>query len=136
MERNTTMGKKRKKKKATHTTKPAQKAPKLKKRSMYPLIGLAVGVALLITGGYYLYQGKNPRQPAPERTKLKKENIRLRETRQTLSPQKFQGRAKKAYEIARAIPEVLDRLYCYCRCRWNFGHKNLLSCFVDNHAST
>ena len=130
------MGKKRKRKKAKHTTQSAKNAPKQKKRSKYPLIGLAVGVALLIAGGYFLYQEKNPKQPAPERTKLKKENIRLRETRQTLSPQGFQGRAKKAYEIARAIPEVLDRLYCYCRCRENFGHKNLLSCFVDNHAST
>ena len=130
------MGKKRKRKKAKHITQTAKNAPKQKKRSKYPLIGLAVGVALLIAGGYFLYQEKNPKQPAPERTKLKKENIRLRETRQTLSPQGFQGRAKKAYEIARAIPEVLDRLYCYCRCRENFGHKNLLSCFVDNHAST
>jgi uncharacterized protein HemX len=130
------MGKKRKRKKAKHTTQSAKNAPKQKKRSKYPLIGLAVGVALLIAGGYFLYQEKNPKQPAPERTKLKKENIRLRETRQTLSPQRFQGRARKAYEIARAIPEVLDRLYCYCRCRENFGHRNLLSCFVDKHAST
>jgi uncharacterized protein HemX len=130
------MGKKRKRKKAKHTTQSAQKAPKQKKRSKYPLIGLAVGVALLIAGGYFLYQEKKPKQPAPERTKLEKENIRLRETRQTLSPQRFQGRAKKAYEIARAIPEVLDRLYCYCRCRENFRHRNLLSCFVDNHAVT
>jgi hypothetical protein len=130
------MGKKRERKKAKHTTQSAKNAPKQKKRSKYPLIGLAVGVALLIAGGYFLYQEKNPKQPAPERTKLKKENIRLRETRQTLSPQGFQGRAKKAYEIARAIPEVLDRLYCYCRCRENFGHRNLLSCFVNNHGST
>ncbi len=130
------MAKKRKRKKEKHITQTAKNAPKQKKRSKYPLIGLAVGVALLIAGGYFLYQEKNPKQPAPERTKLKKENIRLRETRQTLSPQGFQGKAKKAYEIARAIPEVLDRLYCYCRCRENFGHKNLLSCFVDNHAST
>jgi hypothetical protein len=130
------MGKKRKRKKAKRTTQSAKNAPKQKKRSKYPLIGLAVGVALLIAGGYFLYQEKSPKQPAPERTKLKKENIRLRETRQTLSPQGFQGRAKKAYEIARAIPEVLDRLYCYCRCRENFGHRNLLSCFVNNHGST
>ena len=130
------MGKKRKRKKAKHITQTAKNAPKQKKRSKYPLIGLAVGVALLIAGGYFLYQEKKPKQPAPERTKLEKEHIRLRETRQTLSPEGFQGRVKKAYEIARAIPEVLDRLYCYCRCRVNFGHKNLLSCFVDNHAST
>ena len=130
------MGKKRKQKRSKHTPKSAQKAPKPKKKYRYPLIGLAVGVALIIGGGYFLYQEKNPKQPPTERTKLKKENIRLRETRQTLSPERFRGKARKAYEIARAIPEVLDRLYCYCRCRENSGHKNLLSCYVDTHAST
>ncbi len=134
------MGKKRKGtkkgKSAGHTPKSAQKGSQPKKESRYPFIGLIVGVALLIFGGYFFYQRETPKQPAHERTNLKKENILLRETRQTLSPQRFKGKARKAYEIARAIPEVLDRLYCYCRCKENFNHKNLLSCYVDTHAST
>jgi hypothetical protein len=29
---------------------------------------------------------------------------------------------------------LLDSLYCYCNCKKNFGHKSLLSCYVDTHA--
>jgi hypothetical protein len=99
-------------------------------------VALAVGVVLIIGGGYYLFQGEKPQTPAPELTNSKKVNLTLRETRSTLAPQIFTGKARTAYEIARTIPEVLDGLYCYCRCRDNFGHKNLLSCYVDNHAAT
>lgn len=130
------MGKKNKQRSKKHTTKPVQTAPKPKKRSNYPLIALAVGVALLISGAYFLYQKEKPQSRSFENAKPKKENVDLREKRSTLSPQSFSGKTRRAYEVARAIPEVLDRLYCYCRCRENFGHKNLLSCYVGNHAAT
>ena len=130
------MGQKNKQRSKKHTTKPVQTAPKPKKRSNYPLIALAVGVALLISGAYFLYQKEKPQSRSFENAKPKKENVDLREKRSTLSPQSFSGKTRRAYEVARAIPEVLDRLYCYCRCRENFGHKNLLSCYVGNHAAT
>ncbi len=131
------MGKKKKRRSNKPTFKSKRKAPPPKKRSKYPLLALSVGVALLITGGYFLSQGKDSKKPspAPEGTKMKKEDIRLQETRPTLSPQRFRGKVKRAYQIAREIPEVLDRLYCYCRCRVNFNHKNLLSCYVGTHAT-
>jgi hypothetical protein len=130
-----------KKKKKRHipkkrATRSKQTAPELKKRSKYPWLALIAGGVLVLTGAYFLYQGEKPPTQSPQLTELKKVNINLREKRPTLSPQMFGGKARRAYEIARAIPEVLDRLYCYCRCRENFGHKNLLSCFVDTHAST
>ncbi|GMR04406.1 MAG: hypothetical protein BMS9Abin23_0303 [Thermodesulfobacteriota bacterium] len=56
------------------------------------------------------------------------------ETRDTLSPAYFTGTAAKAYWVAKEIPEVLDSLHCYCECKKNFGHKSLLTCYVDNHA--
>ncbi len=130
------MGKKKKRQSAKHTTISKQNAPRPRKRSKYHYLALAFGVALLITGVYFLYQGEEPKKPSPERTKLKKENIRLRETNPTLSPERFRGEVRRAYEIALEIPEVLDRLYCYCRCLENFAHKNLLSCYIDTHAST
>jgi hypothetical protein len=131
------MGKKKRRKSNKPTFKSKQKVPLPKKRSKYPLIALSVGVALLITGGYFLSQGKDSKKPspAPEGTKMKKEDIRLQETRPTLPPQRFRGKVKRAYQIAREIPEVLNQLYCYCRCFENFNHKNLLSCFVNTHAS-
>jgi hypothetical protein len=131
------MGKKKRRKSNKPTFKSKQKVPLPKKRSQLPLLALGVGVALLITGGYFLSQGKESKKPspAPEGTKLKKEDTRLLETRPTLSPQRFTGKVRRAYQIAREIPQVLDRLYCYCRCFENFNHKNLLSCFVNTHAS-
>ena len=131
------MAKKKKKNKPTkHTTGPIQKAPEPKKRSNVTLLALIAGGILVLTGAYFLYQGEKPPTQSPQLTELKKENIRLREKRPTLSPSRFSGNVRMAYEIAREIPQVLDRLYCYCRCRENFGHKNLLSCYVDTHAST
>jgi hypothetical protein len=127
---------KKKKKPNKHNTKPKQTTPESKKRSKFPLLALMAGGVLVLIGAYFLYQEKKPPAPSPQLTELKTENVNLREKRSTLSPNKFTGKVRRAYEVARAIPQVLDRLYCYCRCRENFNHKNLLSCYVDTHAST
>lgn len=71
---------------------------------------------------------------ASSENKMTAESIRGGETRATLSPAYFTGPAAKAYRVAREIPEVLDSLHCYCECKDNFGHKSLLTCYVDRHA--
>ena len=131
------MGKKRKKT-TRKNTKPKQRTTTVtpKRRSKYPLMALSLGIVLIGVGIFYLYQGNPPQKPAEKPVSLKKKNINLRETRQTLPPAIFSGRVRKAYQIARDIPEVLDKLYCYCMCKENSGHKNLLTCYVDNHAAT
>jgi hypothetical protein len=54
----------------------------------------------------------------------------------TLSPDKgFYGKTKEAYVVAKAIPETLAQLPCYCYCDKGFGHKSLHTCFTDDHAS-
>ena len=53
----------------------------------------------------------------------------------TLSPALFVGKAAAAYQVAREIPETLARLYCYCRCDVSVGHRSLLDCYSDAHAS-
>lgn len=131
------MAKKKKKKKPNkNSVRRKPKAPESGKKSRIPVIALIAGSVLVIIGAYYLYQIKKPPSRSPQLAQVQKETGSLREKRQTLSPHGFTGKVRRAYEVARAIPEVLDRLYCYCRCRENFGHKNLLSCFVDTHAST
>ena len=131
------MAKKKKKNKPTkHTTGPKQTAQEPKKRSNVTLLALIAGGILVLTGAYFLYQGEKPPASSPQLTELKTDTGNLREKRPTLAPHKFTGKVRRAYEVARAIPQVLDRLYCYCRCRENFNHKNLLSCYVDTHAST
>ncbi|MBI5211760.1 MAG: hypothetical protein HY957_00110 [Nitrospirae bacterium] len=68
----------------------------------------------------------------------KDESLRKGETRTTLDPNLFpDAQIKKAYQIAKEIPWVLDSIYCYCMCKESpaFKHKSLLSCYVDNHAA-
>jgi hypothetical protein len=57
------------------------------------------------------------------------------EARETLPPMAFTGPTARAYAIAKEIPEVLDSLHCYCECKKNYGHKSLLTCYVDEHAA-
>ena len=52
----------------------------------------------------------------------------------TLDPNLFKGKAKRAYQVAREIPEILTQIPCYCECE-PFGHGNLLDCFIDNHGA-
>ena len=132
------MAKKKKKKHMPQkdTARQKQAAVVSKNKSKFPLLIMIAGGVLLLTGVFFLYQGEKPAAQSPELTDVQRANLNLRENRPTLSPQQFSGKVQKAYTIARMIPEVLDRLYCYCRCRENFGHKNLLTCYVDTHAST
>ena len=130
------MGKKKRKRSTSRVAKSKQNKAGGIKKSKYTLLALAVGTVLIIGGIYFLPQGKKNSNPYPESGKGEKVKIRLHETRPTLPPERFEGKVRRAYAVARQIPEVLDQLYCYCRCRENFGHKSLLSCFVDNHAST
>ncbi len=62
--------------------------------------------------------------------------VARRETRPTLDPALFVGKAAASHRVAREIPDVLDQLYCYCRCDKQLGHKSLLSCYTDGHAAT
>lgn len=66
------------------------------------------------------------------------ESVRRGETRATLDPGIFSDpTVRKAYQVAREIPWVLDSIYCFCKCEESpvFRHKSLLSCYVDNHAA-
>jgi hypothetical protein len=131
------MAKKKKKHKSKkHTTNSGQNAQKSKRGfNFHRLVVIAVGF-LVFVAAYALYQSIEPMPPTPERPEVKNENFVLRENRPPLSPQGFSGTVRTAYQIANQLPAVLDQLYCYCRCKKNFGHKNLQSCFVDTHAST
>jgi hypothetical protein len=53
----------------------------------------------------------------------------------TLDPEQFTGKIRRAYTIAREIPETLAQLPCYCYCDQGFGHKSLHSCYEDDHSA-
>lgn len=41
----------------------------------------------------------------------------------------------QAYAAARAVPQVLDGLYCHCDCAHHSGHRSLLTCFESDHGA-
>ena len=41
----------------------------------------------------------------------------------------------EAYAAARAMPGLLDGIYCHCECAKNFGHRSLLTCFESDHGA-
>lgn len=45
-------------------------------------------------------------------------------------------RLVRAYQAARAMPEVFDGLYCYCHCKEDMGHVSLLTCYESEHAAS
>jgi flagellar basal body-associated protein FliL len=57
------------------------------------------------------------------------------ETKPVLSPARFTGKTASSYRVAQENPELMDAMYCYCYCKKTIGHKSLLSCFADQHAS-
>lgn len=94
---------------------------------LLPVLGAAlIGlVAFSFWGGSSPFTGKSGaahRVPGGER-------------RQPLPAAYFGGVVARGYQIAREIPQVLDKLYCYCNCIENVGHLSNLSCFTDRHAA-
>lgn len=55
---------------------------------------------------------------------------------QTLSPALFQGKTAEAYRVAKELPELIERMPCYCGCYRTNGHQNNLDCYIDSHAAT
>ena len=45
-------------------------------------------------------------------------------------------KARKLYDLAREIPELLDGIHCYCECHDEpMNHRSLLSCFESDQAA-
>ena len=55
----------------------------------------------------------------------------------TLDPISFPApEVRQAYQVAKQVPEVLERISCYCGCYGSSGHRNNLDCFKDSHGVT
>jgi len=124
------MSKKSKRKKTSR--KKQVKSSNSKKLRLIMLVAILVAV-----GGYLFYNKSNRIQAAKglNKTPIDIEALKGGETRPTLSPVLFVGNVAKAYNLASQNRELLDSMYCYCNCKENFGHKSLLSCYVDKHAA-
>ena len=98
--------------------------------ALLTIVAVSAGVALVWRGE------APPAAPVIASTPATTSTAARRETRPTLDPARFVGKAAAAHRVAREIPDVLDQLYCYCACDKHQGHKSLLSCFTDGHAAT
>ena len=109
-----------------------------RRQLLWTIIG---GVALAGAAGAIAWDGRTAEStatgPTPTLTAAAPvARVARRETRPTLDPARFVGKARVAHQVAREIPDILDQLYCYCECDKHMGHKSLLSCYTDGHAAT
>jgi len=81
-------------------------------------VALATYAAVIRTGGG---SGSGPADTGP---------------RATLDPALFQGDVHDAYVAAERYPGVLVQVHCYCGCDKEVGHRSLLDCYRDRHATT
>jgi|GEM_PF-930543 hypothetical protein len=50
-----------------------------------------------------------------------------------LDPNKYSGQVKAGYAACKEVPEICDRLFCYCGCDLTDCHGSLLDCFTNDH---
>lgn len=97
-------------------------------------------LTVIVAVGAIAWWARTPDDVAPRSPALMSATtvpaVARRETRPTLDPARFVGKAARAHQVAREIPDTLDQLYCYCECDKHVGHKSLLSCYTDGHAAT
>ena len=101
---------------------------------------ISILIFVSLTSNLAMVHGEQPKAPGEETDAkafktLKEKSIDPKTgLARTLDPNLFKGRARRAYQIAREIPEVLAQVPCFCECEV-FGHENLLDCFIDEHGA-
>lgn len=50
-----------------------------------------------------------------------------------MDPSRYYGAAAMGYAAAKAAPEVMAKLFCYCGCDETDKHSYLIDCFTGNH---
>jgi hypothetical protein len=126
-----------------------------KNTAKFPILPSAIILIIVIGLGYYMVQGNktgfvNAKDVTVEKTTSSETvqktatniasdtnfaKLKGGETKPVLSPARFTGKTSSSYQLAQENPELLDAMYCYCYCKKTIGHKSLLSCFTDRHAS-
>jgi hypothetical protein len=97
-------------------------------------------MCLILFSGFAIANGEHPKtltqETDPKAFKTLKEKSIDPKTGlpKTLDPNLFKGKAKRAYQVAKEIPEVLTQIPCFCECEV-YGHENLLDCFIDSHGA-
>lgn len=105
----------------------------LKKTKIILVLIILAFSLIMIDGGHSVTLAQETDQKAFKMLKEKSINPQTGLPK-TLDPNLFKGKAKRAYEVAKEIPELLAQMPCFCECE-PFGHENLLDCFIDRHGA-
>ncbi len=99
-------------------------------RSRHPvwILGTSVGAAVLVLAVWSQVGRSDVLHPAPRQTEIASHV--MPDARYADYP-----RVRQAYQMAAAVPAILDGLYCYCHCSEHSGHYSLLDCFASDHAA-
>ena len=91
------------------------------------MLGIAA-VAIMVGIAWVSLRGTN--EPADDSSSL------VSKAADVLNPSQFSDeKTRAAYQTAKDIPDVLEQLPCFCGCMKEYGHKNNLFCFKDQHGS-
>src|SRR5580692_603585 len=55
--------------------------------------------------------------------------------KQVLPAEQFFGEAQAGYTAAAQIPDICEKLFCYCGCDSTDKHQSLLDCFTSDHGA-
>jgi hypothetical protein len=53
--------------------------------------------------------------------------------KKVLTSEKWIGQTKMAYIAAQRVPEIAEKVFCYCGCDYTDEHVSLLDCFTSDH---
>ena len=114
-------------KKMRKTKGPLARARQRQRRA-WTVAGLSV--AALVTATASVTRSNGPRTHHPTPRAVSEQTHVAPAARYAQYP-----RVAETYEMAAAIPSVLDGIYCYCNCAEHSGHYSLLDCFNNDHAA-
>lgn len=99
-----------------------------RQRRAWTIAGLSVAALVVVSVAMNGQTRANARHPTP-RVAAEQPTV-VPSTRYAQYP-----RVAQTYEMAAAVPMILDGIYCYCACSEHSGHYSLLDCFSDDHAA-
>ena len=102
-----------------------RQAPQAAPAVRYGVMALGVVVLLL---GLATTRAANAHHPAP------RDDVTAAQV-QSSSRYADYPQIASVYDMAAAIPAVLDGIHCYCDCDRHSGHRSLLTCFRDDHGA-
>lgn len=110
------------------------KKSKVSEKKKNPVLPLLIALIVIVVAAIFI---ANPFAKKDTGTQTRSFLVLGGETRPVIDPAQFTGMTRDAYAAAKEIPQILDKIYCYCYCDDPpFKHKSLLSCFVDYHGAS